>query len=74
MTVQTVDEVETGLTELLQQAVAEDLVLILREGMPLVSRTEELPKGIPVFGRGKGQLIEWIDDEEHLKDFAEYMT
>ena len=33
----------------------------------------DLPKGTPVYGRGKGKVIQMIDDEEHLKDFAEYM-
>jgi len=31
------------------------------------------PIGTPIYGRGKGKVIQMIDDEEHLKDFAEYM-
>jgi hypothetical protein len=27
----------------------------------------------PVFGRGRGKLIILAEDDEHLKDFEEYM-
>lgn len=38
-------------------------------------RTPDMPpKGVPILGRGQGMLVEYIDDDEHLKDFAEYMT
>jgi hypothetical protein len=29
--------------------------------------------GIPMIGRGKDMLISYVDDDEHLKDFAEDM-
>jgi hypothetical protein len=28
---------------------------------------------VPILGRGKGKLISYIDDEEHRKDFKEYL-
>ena len=34
----------------------------------------ERPKGVPVIGRGKGMLVSYTDDDEHLKDFAEYLS
>jgi hypothetical protein len=33
-----------------------------------------LPVGTPIVGRGRDKLISYVDDDEHLKDFAEYMT
>lgn len=36
-------------------------------------KADKLPKGVPILGRGQGMLVEYIDDDEHLNDFAEYM-
>ena len=33
--------------------------------------TDEPPKGVPIIGRGRGMLVSYVDDDEHLKDFAE---
>jgi hypothetical protein len=30
----------------------------------------EVPKGVPVIGRGKGMVVSYTDDDEHLKDFG----
>jgi antitoxin (DNA-binding transcriptional repressor) of toxin-antitoxin stability system len=51
-----------------------DEVVITKDGRPvakLVASAQAAPR--PVYGRGKDQLLFWIDDDEHLKDFAEYM-
>lgn len=42
----------------------------IRQSVPVGER----PKGIAVIGRGKGMLVSYIDDDEHLKDFAEYFA
>ncbi len=42
----------------------------IRQSLTLAER----PKGIAVIGRGKGMLVSYIDDDEHLKDFAEYLS
>jgi prevent-host-death family protein len=73
MSTATVEDVRTHLTELLDRVAAGEDVVIVREGRPVARLVAEVPKGVPVIGRGKGKLIEWIDDDEHLKDFAEYM-
>ncbi|QEL13457.1 hypothetical protein [Limnoglobus roseus] len=48
----------------------------LRHSLPTQDappRAGDLPKGVPVIGRGQGMLVEYIDDDEHLEHFAEYM-
>lgn len=70
----TVEEAQARLPQLLDDLVAGDEVVIVREGKP-VGRLlpPELPKGVPILGRGKGKILRMIDDDEHLKDFAEYL-
>jgi hypothetical protein len=36
-------------------------------------RGSEQGAGRPVFGSGKGMLVVHAEDDEHLKDFDEYM-
>ncbi len=69
-----IEEVQSHLPELLQQLSGSDELVIVRDGQP-VGRLlpPALPKGVPIPGRGKGKLIIDADDDEHLKDFAEYM-
>lgn len=68
------EEAQVQLPELVDNLAAGEEVIITRGGKP-VGRLlpPELPKGAPVIGRGKGKLIRYIDDDDHLKDFAEYM-
>lgn len=70
----TVQEVQARLPALLEQLGDEDEVVIVDDGkavgrlLPASSR-----KGIPIYGRGKGKVISHVEDDEHLKDWAEYM-
>ena len=70
----TIEEVQAKLPELLRQLGGNQEIVILANGKP-VGRllSAPLPKGVPVRGRGKGKLTVHADDDEHLKDFAEYM-
>jgi prevent-host-death family protein len=70
----TLEEAQAHLPELVDNLTAGEEVIITRNGKP-VGRLlpPELPKGVPIIGRGKGKLIRYIDDDEHRKDFAEYM-
>jgi len=70
----TVAEVQAQLPELLRHVSAGEEVLIVSEGKP-VGRLipPPAPKGVPIAGRGKGKLVIHANDDEHLKDFAEYM-
>jgi antitoxin (DNA-binding transcriptional repressor) of toxin-antitoxin stability system len=70
----TEEEVQDHLPEFLDQIGVGQEVLIVRAGKP-VGRLLPPPlhKGVPIAGRGKGKLVIHSDDEDHLKDFAEYM-
>lgn len=69
-------EAQARLPELLEQLKPGDELTITRDDRP-VARVVPAPSGPepgrPVFGRGKGKLVVWEDDDDHLKDFAEYM-
>jgi prevent-host-death family protein len=70
----TLEEVQAHLPELLNRLKADEELVIVSNGKP-VGRLLPAPsqKPRPVAGRGKGKLIIHADDDEHLKDFAEYM-
>ena len=70
----TVEEVQARLPELLHQMGTDDEVVIVSNGKPVGRLVPPaLPASVPVLGRGKGKLIRYIDDDEHLKDFEDYM-
>ena len=70
----TVEEAQARLPELIDQLTPGAEVIITRNARPvarLVSQAVEQPR--PVFGRGRGKVIIVSEDEDHLKDFEEYM-
>lgn len=70
----TIEEVQAHLPELLQQVGAGKEVTIVSQGKPVGRLVPPaLPTGVPILGRGKGKLVINVDDDEHLKDFAEYL-
>ena len=69
----TIDDVQARLPEIIDQLAPGQAVLITRDGKPVARLVSELPWGVPIFGRCKGMLIIHAEDDEHLKDFAEYM-
>jgi prevent-host-death family protein len=68
------EEAQARLPELIEHLTAGEEIVITREGKP-VGRLlpPELPKGVPIPGRCRGMLTIVSEDDEHLKDFAEYM-
>lgn len=69
-----IDEVQLRLPEIIDGLHGGEELVITRGDRPIARLLPpELRKGVPVIGRGKGMLVEYIDDDEHLKDFAEYM-
>ena len=70
----TEEQVQDHLPEFLDQMVPGQEVVIVRAGKP-VGRLlpPPLQKGVPIAGRGKGKLVIHSEDDDHLKDFAEYM-
>jgi antitoxin (DNA-binding transcriptional repressor) of toxin-antitoxin stability system len=74
MTTITLEEAQVKLPELIDQLAAGGELLITRNAFPvakLVPSTGETPQ--PVFGRGRGKVIIVSEDDDHLKDFEEYM-
>jgi antitoxin (DNA-binding transcriptional repressor) of toxin-antitoxin stability system len=71
----TIEDVQARLPQILDALAPGDEVVITRNGKPVarLTRPTDLPKGVPILGRGKGMLIVHSEDDEHLKDFAEYM-
>ena len=75
MSTATIEEVQTYLPELLERVSGGESIDIIRSGKTVGHLIPpRLPKGIPIYGRGKGKVIQMIEDDEHLKDFEEYMT
>ena len=75
MQVATVEEVQVALPEMLRLVGNGEEIFIVSAGK-VVGRLmppTPLPIGVPIAGRGKGQLTIYVDDDEHLKDFEEYM-
>lgn len=69
----TVEDVQARLPEILEKLGPGEEIVITREGKPVAKISSELPWGVPVPGRAKGMLVINAEDDEHLKDFAEYM-
>jgi antitoxin (DNA-binding transcriptional repressor) of toxin-antitoxin stability system len=69
----TLEEAQSRLAEVIDNLPAGEPVVITRDGRPVARLVRELPRGVPVPGRCKGMLVVHAEDDEHLKDFAEYM-
>jgi len=69
----TIEEVQATLPALLKQVSAGEEVVIVSEGKPVGRIVPPPSTGVAVLGRGKGKLIKYVEDSEHLKDFEEYM-
>ena len=75
MTTVTLQEAQAKLPELIEQLTAGEGLLITQNEQPVARLTaEEKPKRKPrKAGSAKGMLTILAEDDEHLKDFAEYM-
>ena len=77
MTSVTIQEAQAKLPDLIHQLTPGAEVLITENDQPVARLVSELPKAKPGLrpapGLGKGCITVVSDDEEHLKDFAEYM-
>jgi len=70
----TLEEAQTKLPELIERLATGEEIIITRNARPiakLVSQPGAKPQ--PIYGRGKGKVVILSEDEEHLKDFEEYM-
>ena len=75
MTIVTIEEAQAKLPQLIEHLAAGEELVITRNQQPIARLlAEEKPKRNPrKAGNCKGMLSIVADDEEHLKDFKEYM-
>lgn len=74
MTTLSVSEVQSRLPQLIDGLRPGDEVVITRDEKPVARLVAPPPpKGVPVFGRGRDMLVSYLDDDEHLRDFAEHL-
>jgi antitoxin (DNA-binding transcriptional repressor) of toxin-antitoxin stability system len=75
MTSVTIEEAQSRLLELIAKTPPGEGVLITRDNKP-VAQLVLLPsaKPQPRFGGCKGKMVVVAEDDDHLKDFAEYMA
>jgi len=70
----TVQEAQRHLAEIVDRLAPGEEVVLTRDNRPvarIVAGPGEKPRPVP--GRGKGMLTILSEDDDHLKDFAEYM-
>ncbi|HEY7423281.1 MAG TPA: hypothetical protein VH682_03475 [Gemmataceae bacterium] len=72
-----VEEAQAKLKELIHQLAPGEEVILTEDQRPVAKLVNEQPKPKPELrpppGLGKGCITILSDDDEHLKDFAEYM-
>ncbi|MBI1913432.1 MAG: type II toxin-antitoxin system Phd/YefM family antitoxin [Planctomycetes bacterium] len=70
----TLEEAQNHLAEIIDRLTPGEEVVLTRGDKPvarIVAGPVEKPHPVP--GRGKGMLTILSEDDDHLKDFAEYM-
>ena len=74
MAVVTLEEAQAGLADLIHNLTPGEEIVITENDLPVAKLvTSPLPRLRPPPGLGKGMITIISDDDEHLKDFAEYM-
>lgn len=70
----TIDHAQTHLADLIARVARGESVVITDDDKPVAQIVQTVPpKPQPQFGRGRGMLEILAEDDEHLKDFEEYM-
>ncbi|MGH7171942.1 MAG: type II toxin-antitoxin system Phd/YefM family antitoxin [Gemmataceae bacterium] len=77
MTTVTLQEAQAKLPDLIHKLTPGEEVVITENNQPVAKLVSEHPKPKPRLrpppGLGKGYITILSDDDEHLKDFAEYV-
>jgi antitoxin (DNA-binding transcriptional repressor) of toxin-antitoxin stability system len=70
-----IEEVQATLPEIIKRLGPGEEVIITRDDQPVAKLVSlsKLARQSPKFGSAKGMLIIHEEDDEHLKDFKEYM-
>jgi antitoxin (DNA-binding transcriptional repressor) of toxin-antitoxin stability system len=74
MTTVTIEEAQAKLPQLIDELAPGEGLVIIRDARPiaqLVGLPAEKPHPVP--GRGRGKFVIVSEDDEHLKDFEDYM-
>jgi antitoxin (DNA-binding transcriptional repressor) of toxin-antitoxin stability system len=70
----TLEEAQRHLAQIIEKLPPGEETVIMRDDKPIARIVRErAEKPHPVPGRGKGMLTVISDDDEHLKDWAEYL-
>lgn len=70
----TIDEVQARLPQIIAELHPGEELVITRGARPIAKLVTPSPeRPTPVFGSCKGMLTILAEDDDHLKDFAEYM-
>ena len=74
MTTVTIAEAQARLPELIDKLASGEELVITENARPVAKLVKPVGGArLPVFGRGKGNVIVVSEDEEHLADFEDYM-
>jgi len=69
-----VEQAQSSLKDLIRRTSQGEIVVITEGNEPVAElRPVAAARPAPTFGSCRGMLTILADDEEHLKDFAEYM-
>jgi antitoxin (DNA-binding transcriptional repressor) of toxin-antitoxin stability system len=70
-----IEEVQATLPEIIKRLGPGEEVIITQDDQPVAKLVSlsKLARQSPKFGSAKGMLIIHAEDDEHLKDFKEYM-
>jgi prevent-host-death family protein len=69
----TLEEAQSHLAEIIDKLTTGEEVVITRDNRPVARLVGAMKPPRPGPGLGKGMITVVSDDDEHLKDFAEYM-
>jgi len=75
MSIITLQDAQARLPEIISQVKPGEQVIVTRDDQPVatIAATPTPPPRKRVAGIGKGTLISYVDDDQHLKDVKEYM-
>ncbi len=69
-----IEEVPLRLPQIIDELAAHEELVITRENRAIARLIAvELPKGVPIYGRGKGKICLNAEDTGHLDHFRAYM-
>jgi prevent-host-death family protein len=68
-----IEQAQGHLAEIVERLSPGEEIVLTRNNLPVARLVGEMKPPRPGPGLGKGMITILADDDEHLKDFAEYM-